>query len=408
MVDLSHLEEGIISPIGFRATGVSCGLKTGGFKDMSLILSQKPCTTAMAFTSNKINGAHITIDKERFHNSIKAVIINSGNANCLTGQEGMNNAREMVEMVEKNLELHPGECLIASTGTIGQQLNMIRVKYGIDRISSIIKNENNIRHFCSGIMTSDTRQKNIAYEFDLEGTKIRIGVSAKGASMMNPWLESMQGTLLTFITTDIAISKELLSLSLSKAITTSFNRISIDNDTSPNDSIFILANGMAENPIINDEKDPRFHIFSEVLNKILLEMSKLLLKQGLGVTKLVHLEIKEATSLEQAEKLVRNIAYSYQVKTALFGQVPVWQKIINILGYSDIDFDINNVSITLNGLTLFTNGKINSSNTTTTYTEIFTTEYSIVITLGMGEASTDLWTCDLSHDYVKVNSHFLE
>lgn len=408
MVPLTHLEEGIISPRGFRATGVSCGLKTGGFKDISLLLSEVPCNTAMAFTKNKIQGAHITLDKERVHEKCCALIINSGNANCLTGQVGIDNAKEIIQLTEDNLGLNRGQCLLASTGAIGLPLNMVRVRYGVDRLATVIQTENNLRNFCAGIMTADTRQKNLACEFDLDGHKITIGVSAKGASMIRPWLETMQGTLLTIITTDINITSLLLQKALSKAISSSFNRMTIDNDLSPNDSVFILANGLANNPVISDENDPRFLIFEEVLNTLTTNIAKILIKQGLGVTRMIHLKLNHSQNAEEGEKVIRAIAESYQVKTAFSGQVPFWQKIINVLSYTLSDFDLQKIKITLNHLILFENGAVNTASLASTHGELGSTEWVIEVDLNNGTYDTYLWTCDLSHDYIKVNAHFSE
>jgi len=407
MISLTHLEEGVISPRGFRATGVSCGLKTGGFKDISLLISEVPCTTAMAFTKNKIQGAHISVDKKYINNDCCAIVINSGNANCLTGQEGIDNAKEIIQFMGDSLGLEKGQCLVASTGAIGLPLNMIRVRYGIERLAVIIHTENNLRNFCAGIMTADTRQKNLAYEFDIDGHKVAIGASAKGASMLRPWLETMQGTLLTIITTDISISQPLLQKALSKAINTSFNRMSIDNDLSPNDSVFILANGLANNQMITDENDPNYSIFEEVLCTITTNIAKILIKQGLGVTRMIHLKLLNAPD-DEAEKIIRAIAESYQVKTAFSGQVPFWQKIINVLAYSVKEFDLNNIKISLNHLVLFENGVSNSAVIASTHGELGATEWTIEIDLIKGQSDTYLWTCDLSHDYIKVNAHFSE
>lgn len=408
MVDIQQLEEGVISAKGFRATGVSCGLKTGGSKDISLLLSDSPCTVAMAFTKNRIQGAHITLDKARINNSCRAILINSGNSNCLTGQEGLENAQYIVDLTEQLLDLPSGSCLLASTGAIGAHLNMTRVKYGVERLVNILPNETNIRHFCSGISTSDTRQKNLAYQFKLGQDVVVIGVSAKGESMLKPWLETMHGTLLAIITTDANISQGLLQKALAQSIDKSFNRIAVDNDISPNDSVLFLSNGKAQTQAITEESDPRFSVFMEVLQKILLDIAKQLLKQGLGTTKLLNLKVKNATSPEQAETLVRAIAESYQVKAGFFGQKSPWQKIINVVAYSGVDFDLNQLILSLNNSILFENGEPNNSHIITTLYDMSTIECSILIDLNMGQHDQQLWTCDLTHDYVKFNSFLSE
>lgn len=404
MVQIKQIEDGVTAPKGFRATGVSCGLKTGGSKDISLLLSDKLCNVAMAFTKNRIQGAHIFIDKKRINKPCHAILINSGNANCLTGQEGIDNAQQMINLTEELLNIEKGSCLLASTGTIGVPLNMTRVKYGIERLINVIPNETNIRHFGSGISTSDTRQKNLAYQFKIDQDDIVIGVSAKGESMIKPWLETMHGTLLAFITTDANISQALLQKALSLSIAKSFNRISIDNDISPNDSVFLLANGQAQNTLISDESDPRFTIFVDVLNKILIDIAKLLLKQGLGTTKLIHLQVKNVATMEQAESLIRSIAESYQVKTGFFGQKSAWQKIINVIASSNIDFEIEKMTLFLNDFILFEKGQPYSSHIAIVSQIMSAIECAITIDLGIGLHNTELWTCDLTHDYIKFNA----
>ena len=404
MVQIKQIEDGVTAPKGLRATGVSCGLKTGGSKDISLLLSDKLCNVAMAFTKNRIQGAHIFIDKKRINKPCHAILINSGNANCLTGQEGIDNAQQMINLTEELLNIEKGSCLLASTGTIGVPLNMTRVKYGIERLINVIPNETNIRHFGSGISTSDTRQKNLAYQFKIDQDDIVIGVSAKGESMIKPWLETMHGTLLAFITTDANISQALLQKALSLSIAKSFNRISIDNDISPNDSVFLLANGQAQNTLISDESDPRFTIFVDVLNKILIDIAKLLLKQGLGTTKLIHLQVKNVATMEQAESLIRSIAESYQVKTGFFGQKSAWQKIINVIASSNIDFEIEKMTLFLNDFILFEKGQPYSSHIAIVSQIMSAIECTITIDLGIGSHNTELWTCDLTHDYIKFNA----
>ena len=405
MVEIQQLEDGVTAPLGFRATGVSCGLKTGGSKDISLLLSETPCNVAMAFTKNRIQGAHIAVDKKRLKKPCNAVLINSGNANCLTGQEGLDNAQQMVDLTEELLNIPKGSCLLASTGSIGIPLNMTRVKYGIERLANVIPNESNIRNFGSGISTSDTRQKNLAYKFKIDDhDKITIGASVKGESMIKPWLETMHGTLLAFITTDANISVPLLQKALTLATEHSFNRISIDNDISPNDSIFLLANGQAQNELISKESDPRFDIFVDILKQLLLNIAKLLLKQGLGTTKLIQLQVKNAATPEQAETLVRSIAESYQVKTGFFGQKSAWQRIINVISSSDIDFEIDSITLSLNNSVLFENGQPNTSHIANVSQNMNAIECLIAIDLKIGSHDAELWTCDLTHDYIKFNS----
>ncbi|MGL5955826.1 MAG: bifunctional ornithine acetyltransferase/N-acetylglutamate synthase [Brevinema sp.] len=404
MVEIQRLEEGIVAVQGFRATGVSCGLKTGGSKDISLLFSDTPCNTAMAFTKNKIQGAHIALDKERINQPCQALLINSGNANCLTGKEGLGHAHEMIETVAELLKIPTTSCLLASTGPIGIPLNMTRVKYGIERLVNVIPNESNLRNFCSGISTSDTRYKNLAYRFKLGDDYITIGATAKGESMLKPWMETMQATLLIVITTDAHMTSSLLEKALAKTLDQTVNRISVDNDTSPNDSIFLLANGLSEQTIIDSEQDSRFEPFVEVLQKILLDISKLLLKQGLGTTRLLNIQIKNAPSLENAESLTRALAESYQVKAGFFGQKIPWQKMVNVIASHTDDFDLEKLILTCNNLILFEKGQANTAQIATMAFDMTALEVSVVVDLQNGQYSRELWTCDLTHDYLKFSS----
>ncbi len=404
MVEIQHLEEGVLSVPGFRATGVSCGLKTGGSKDISLLLSERPCSTAMAFTKNKIQGAHITVNKEISHKNCQAILINGGNANCLTGQTGIDHAREIVSHTAELLKLPAKSCLLASTGAIGVPLNMTRVLYGIERLVNVIPNESNLRNFCSGMSSSDARHKNIAYRFKMGGETVTIGVSAKGESMIKPWLETMQGTLLVVAATDANITQSLLRKTVAKCIDTSFNRISVDNDMSPNDTVFVLANGLSSETPIKTEADPRYEVFLHVMKKIMLDMSKQLLKQGLGTTRLLHITAKNASSEETAEKIIRAVAESFQVKAGFFAQKIPWQKILNVLSAHDYDFDIDKVKLSINGNMLFENGQPDISKIAGISMDPNAAECNVVIDLQAGTAERDIWSCDLTHDYLKFNS----
>ncbi|MGL5255209.1 MAG: bifunctional glutamate N-acetyltransferase/amino-acid acetyltransferase ArgJ [Brevinema sp.] len=407
-MDYVNLEDGCISPKGYRATGINTGLKTGGFKDMSLLISDQPCSVAAVFTSNTIRGVHIALDIERLNNPIRAIIANSGNANCLTGEEGVKNARELLTSAEKHLNIPEGQVMMASTGIIGQQLNMTYAGFGIKRLSDVIHTESSIRNFCAGIMTTDTRQQNAACEFELENKlTVRIGCSAKGASMLKPRLE-LHATLLAFITTDAAITSKLMQKALNEICGRTFNRISIDNDTSPNDSVFFLANGAAGNSIIDSEDDPRYKIFYDALEYILEKSAKGLIRQGLGVTKLIHLLVRGAPTEAEAEKLVRAVAESYQFKTAMFGRVPSWQKILNVVDYTMDSKYLKTVEIRFNDLCLYANEQVFSQAVVSAHAEMNNPECTITLDLHSGDKQSFLYTCDLSHDYVKVNAHFAE
>lgn len=403
---LRNLECGIIEPKGFRATGVSCGIKEGGYKDLGVLVSETPCEAACSFTRNKIKAAPVLLDIARAKNRISAVVANSGNANCLTGKTGEQNALEMAALAERTLGLKEGSVMVASTGVIGRKLPMDRVSYGIEKVCKLVRTENDCRNFANSIMTTDKKMKNSAVEFELDGKKVRIGATVKGAGMIKPDLQTLHATMLVFITTDAAISRDLLAQALEESVDVSYNRISVDNDTSTNDSVILLANGMAENPVINKENES-YEIFRAALAKVCQDTAKMVVKDGEGASKLVHIEVKGASSSSDAEKIGRAIADSYLVKTAIYGQSPNWGRILAAVGYSGGKFDAAKIRLSINGLVIYENGDVNRANESKAGSEMLSQEIDILIELGMGRRDFFFWTSDLTTDYVKINANYL-
>lgn len=409
-LELTRADGGITAAIGFHATGSSCGIKKGGYKDIALLFSKKPCEIATAFTSNKVKAAPVILDIERCNNKISSIVINSGNANCLTGETGDKDARTMVARVEENLKLKNDSAMVASTGVIGQNLNMERIIYGIDKLTRLIQGDNNIRDFSYGIMTTDTRPKNVAYSFKIGTKTVTIGASAKGAGMIKPDLEMTlampHATMLVFITTDAKIAKPQLASALKNAIKLSFNRISVDNDTSTNDSVFLMANGLAKNIEINEENE-NYKIFAQALLIVCQDVAKLLVKDGEGSSKLLHIIVKNALTATDAEKATRAIADSYLVKTAMFGSNPNWGRIVAALGYSGAKFDIKKLKLYINEILVFENNEVNRPNVSTATSEMISNEITITLDFGLGNKSYFFWTSDLSYDYVKINAQYI-
>jgi glutamate N-acetyltransferase / amino-acid N-acetyltransferase len=405
---LRVLEGGVTEPKGFRATGVSCGLKDGGYKDLGLLLSDTPCEIACSFTKNKVKAAPVLVDIERAGNSISGVIVNSGNANCLTGKTGEKNALDMAALVEKQLSLKDGSVMVASTGVIGRQLVMDRVLYGIEKVCNLIKTENEYKNFSNAIMTTDKKMKNVSYEFELDGKAVRIGASAKGAGMIKPDMETypLHATMLVFISTDVSISREMLQEALTETIDLSFNRISVDNDTSTNDSVFLLANGAAGNEKITRDNES-FHIFKQVLIKVCQSIGKMMVKDGEGATKLIHIQIKNALTTHDAERIARAIGDSYLVKTAMYGQSPNWGRILAAVGYSGGKFELSKTTLSINGLVIFENGDVNRSNESKAGSEMLSPEINITVDLGIGRKEFFIWASDLTTEYVKINANYL-
>jgi glutamate N-acetyltransferase/amino-acid N-acetyltransferase len=399
-------EGGLTFPQGFHAAGVSCGIKEGGYKDIGIVFSDTPCVVAAAFTQNKVKAAPVLLDMQRLKNKISAIIVNSGNANCLTGKKGEEDALTMATETEKKLNLKPGSVLVASTGVIGEYLNMDRILYGINRITRNINYDDNYLNFSHSIMTTDTRTKNVAYSFKLGGKAVKIGLTAKGAGMIKPVLAVPHATMLVFITTDAKIAKPLLEKALEKAIEVSFNRISVDNDTSTNDSVFLLANELAGNAEIVEENDD-YRTFCEVLTVGCTDMAKLLVKDGEGASKLIKITINNAMTAGDAEKAARAIADSYLVKTAMFGGSPNWGRIVSALGYSGAKFDVSKLKLYINDLVIYENNTVNRPNKSQATSEMIPNEIHITLDLNLGNKSYFMWTCDLTYDYVKINAHYI-
>ncbi|MCX7820578.1 MAG: bifunctional glutamate N-acetyltransferase/amino-acid acetyltransferase ArgJ [Brevinematales bacterium] len=398
---------GISSVRGFRVNGIASGLKELSFKDLGLIYSESPCEVSALFTKNKVKAAHIVVDGERLNNKISAIVVNSGNANCLTGEMGIKNALEMTALVEKNFGLSQGSVLVASTGVIGKQLNMDVVRYGIEKLCRVIKVESDEKNFSHAIMTTDRKIKTSACEFEIGGKLIRIGGAVKGAGMIKPDMDMLpHATMLAFIVTDANIDKKALNEALIEATNQSFNRISVDNDTSTNDSVFLLSNGLAENKEIK-YKSEEYEKFVSYLTKMCQHLAKMIVRDGEGATKVVKVEVKNALTEIDAYKITRAIADSYLVKTAIFGQSPNWGRILAAVGYSGGKFELDKIKLYFNDLLIFENGKVIHENESRAGSEMISNEMTITVDLDLGRKDYFVWTSDLTCDYVKINANYL-
>jgi glutamate N-acetyltransferase/amino-acid N-acetyltransferase len=280
------------------------------------------------------------------------------------------------------------------------------VEYGIEKIARLIKNENSIQNFTNAIMTTDTRPKNFGCEMKIGDTPVKIGISCKGSGMIKPDLHMFHATMLVFITTDIVMNKELMHTALKEAIEYSFNRISVDNDTSTNDTVLLMANGLAENTQIDAEND-EYKIFLKALTELCISAAKAIVKDGEGANKIVKIDIRHALTMTDAKKIARAVADSYLVKTAVFGNSPNWGRVIAAIGYSDAKFDLDRIVFSINGLPILEKGEQNRANISKANGEMIQNEITFTIDLGLGYKEYYLWTCDLSYDYVKINAHYI-
>lgn len=405
-MNINYIEGGITAPKGFLASGIHCGLKKSNLKkDLALIYSEVPAASAGMYTKNKVKGAPIYITKEHLANKkAQAIIINSGNANTCNGEDGLQKAKKMTCLQAKELNLKADDVLVASTGVIGVPLNIDAIKNGIPLLTEKLSKDG-FEDASSAIMTTDTFKKQLAVEFYLGNKKVTIGAMAKGSGMIEPNM----GTMLSFITTDISISPELLNEALKSSVKLTYNRVSVDGDTSTNDMVLILANGLAENPTIT-EKDENYNKFLDILTNLNTKMAKNIAKDGEGATKLLECQIIGAASEKDAVILGKSVINSSLVKTAMFGSDANWGRILCALGYTKIDFDPEKVDVSFESSAGII--KVCEAGSSLQFSEekakdILTQDEIIIkVNLSLGNHNAYVWGCDLSYEYVKINGDY--
>ena len=402
------IQGGVTAAKGFKAAGMNAGIKNKTKKDMAMIFSEKPCVTAGTFTTNKVFAAPVKWDKNIVYNSeySQAVVINSGVANACTGEEGDNACLREAQAVSKALGIPENSVLVASTGVIGMQLPMDTMVAGINALPSILADTQEAgTQAAEAIMTTDTRSKQVAVTVDIKGKKVTVGGMCKGAGMIHPNM----ATMLCFITSDANIEKSALQKMTSAIVDDSFNMISVDGDTSTNDTALVLANGMAGNKKITEE-GADYNAFYEGLSYVFTELSKMIAGDGEGCTCLFEVQVKGATTKAEAKTLAKSIVTSSLTKAAIFGHDANWGRILCAMGYSGADFDPEKVDIFFKSeageLQIVKDG------TATDYSEEKATEIlsqNPVIAIAdvkQGDASATAWGCDLTFDYVKINADY--
>lgn len=405
-MEIKYIDGGVTAPKGFLASGIYCGIKQGSVKkDLALIYSEVPAKASGMFTKNKVKGAPIYICKDHLSNKkAQAIIINSGNANTCNGDDGLSKAKKMTALQAKALNLKADDILVASTGVIGVPLNIDAIKDGIPLLTEKLSKNGN-QDAASAIMTTDTFMKELAAEFYIGDTKVTLGTMAKGSGMIEPNM----GTMLSFITTDISISPQLLDEALKSTVTITYNRVSVDGDTSTNDSIFILANGQANNPTIT-EKDENYYTFVNVLKEINTIMAKNIAKDGEGATKLLECQVIGAANEKDAVLFGKSVINSSLVKTAMFGSDANWGRILCALGYANVDFDPEKVDVSFEScageIEVCKNGSSVAFDEDKAKKVLDQKEIIIKINLSQGESTAYVWGCDLSYEYVKINGDY--
>ena len=388
---LTRIKGSVTAPHGFRAAGVAAGLKASGKKDMALIVSNGPATVAATFTTNQVKAAPVKLSMRHAKTGKAcAIVANSGNANACTGNAGVVHARAMAVAVARRLGCPENHVLVCSTGRIGVNLPIVKVESGIKQLLGALSPHGGSAA-AQAIMTTDTFAKEVAVQFKAGGKTISVGGIAKGAGMIQPNM----ATMLSFITTDAAIPRAALQKSLTHAVNHSFNRVTVDGDTSTNDTVILLANGVAGAPPLAK--------FQEALDFVCLELAKMIVRDGEGVTKFVTVNVHGAASDIHAEIAARAVANSVLVKTSWCGGDPNWGRILDALGYSRARVDEDLVDIAYNGVPAVRGGMATRTPLAKLKKIVAQPTFTIDIRLHLGHGHCAMHTCDLTEKYVELN-----
>ena len=403
---MKNIKGGISSVTGIRASGIYVGIKNQK-KDLALIVADpvsptNPPIAAGVFTKNRVCAAPVWVCREHLQDpSIQAIVVNSGNANACTGNEGMSNARQMTELTADALSIPADQVLVCSTGVIGQQLPMDKIEDGIAEAATQLSTTGG-RDTAEAIMTTDTVPKEIAVEVEISGQPVRIGGTAKGSGMIAPNMATMLG----FITTDVVITPDLLQTCLNEANELSFNRITVDSDTSTNDTVLLLATAGAGHPKIESTDDPAYQTFSRGLIYVCTELAKMIARDGEGATKLVEVLIQNAQTKSDALKTGRAVAESPLVKTAIFANDANWGRFMMAIGKSGAIFDPYRVDVYIGDYQIVKDGMDAGYSEEAASQKLSAEEVQIRIDLQAGSVSATFWTCDYSYDYIRINADY--
>lgn len=395
---------GICAAKGYKAAGIHCGIrKNKSKKDLSLIISEKPASAAAVYTTNLVKGAPLLVTKKHISNGVaQAIICNSGNANTCNSN-GIEIAEQTCKLVAEALQMDKADIVVASTGVIGQPLDIAPIKAAIPSLVASLGDNSDAA--AEGIMTTDTTKKEIAVEFELDDKTCRIGGIAKGSGMIHPDM----ATMLVFITTDCAISSEMLRKALSSDIKDTFNMVSVDGDTSTNDMVTVLANGMAGNIEINSEGDA-FNIFMKALNTVTVYLCRAIAGDGEGATKLLECKVHGAAASETAKTVAKSVICSSLTKAAMFGADANWGRVLCAIGYSKANVDVSKIDVAFTSaagtVAVCKNGAGITFSEELAKTILTEGEITIDINLNSGSYSSTAWGCDLTYDYVKINGDY--
>jgi glutamate N-acetyltransferase/amino-acid N-acetyltransferase len=390
-------------PQGFLAAAAACGIKKDPSKlDLSLIVSNRPAVAAGVFTQNRVAAAPVRLCQQRVPSpNIRAIVVNSGNANACTGDGGFADAKRMAEYVATQIDCAPDAVLVCSTGIIGERLPMQKIQSGIEHAAQNLSADSSaIERAATGIMTTDTRQKIAFRSVELDGHPIHLVGIAKGAAMIGPNM----ATMLSFLITDARMAPDALQSLLKTAVDRSFNMISVEGHMSTNDTVLALANGSAGVP---DSVGDSFHRFAEMLNEICIELAQAIVRDAEGAKHFVTIEVEGMRTTGEARQVAKAVAESPLVKTAIYGADPNWGRIVSAAGYSGVDFSERDLSLWLDGRLLYDHG-VPVEFDARAASECLRREQTAYLRLkfNLGTSNCQFWTCDLTEDYVKLNADY--
>ena len=402
---IQHIEGGVCAAKGFTASGMNCGIRKNKSKhDLALVYSDVRASAAAVYTTNLVKGAPLTVTREHLQDGYaQAIICNSGNANTCNA-DGIEIAEAMSQTTASALNISPSDVVVASTGVIGQPLPLEPIQAGIPKLAASLSAQGH-SDACQGIMTTDTVVKEIAISFEIHGVECHLGAMAKGSGMIHPNM----ATMLVFLTSDVAIAPAMLRKALSTDIAATFNMLSIDGDTSTNDMVVVLSNGLAGNPEITEE-GADFSAFMEALNTVTVHLCRMIAGDGEGATKLLECHVEGASDIQQARTVAKSVICSSLLKAAMFGADANWGRVLCAIGYSGANVDPQTIDVTFisskGSILVCRNGAGVPFSEEKAKEILLEKEITILVNLNLGTVASDAWGCDLTYDYVRINGDY--
>ena len=396
-------QRGISAPAGFAAGAARGGVKTQGL-DVALLVADAGCSAAAVFTTNRVKAAPVLVSAQHLGEAApRAIVVNAGNANCCTGERGLENARQMTKLAADKIGVAPREVLVCSTGIIGHQLPLDKVESALNQIE-LSEGAATDEATASAFMTTDLVPKFVAARAQIGGTMVTLGGQSKGVGMIGPDMAplTLHATMLAFLTTDALIEKSRLQKLLERAVARSFNSVTVDGDTSTNDTAILLASGASGLEVTDDNEAE----FLELLLFVCTALARKIARDGEGAEHLIEIRVAGAATELDAQKIALTIANSPLVKTAIFGKDPNWGRIAMAAGRASVAFDAAKLSFSLGGVAMFENGEPLDFDLARAEAALQRDDVIIALSLGEGEASWTAWTCDFSYDYVKINAEY--